>query len=170
MSFSGGRRWWTVLGLVGVVVALGVVGVVLTGEDHVYGEPVTSSTLEGFPTRGPLAEDGDLAEAAADVWRSGDRYRAETLPRGRIELLWAGKVASDSLDGLVTQSGTPDRVRVVVLRSGPEVATFADRQIEDDEELDSLGIAELPRREAELIGGPRKPGAGLRQLTGRARG
>ena len=137
-----------------IVAVVAVIVVLATGEDHPYDEAVVPSSLDDFPTRGPLAADDDLVEAAADVWRAGDSYRTETRPGGTIELLWAGDVKADAVKGLVTDKDTPDRVAVVILHSSGQIATFAERQIDDERPFDGIGISELSVYSQPLITAP----------------
>ncbi|MBM7819422.1 hypothetical protein JOE63_001899 [Cellulosimicrobium cellulans] len=94
--------------------------------------PVSSSTLEGYPTRGGLTEDGapseDL-EAAADAWRREDVGGQEEPPAADepLEVLWAGDVPAADLafeSRYEIRLGDAPTGRLVALRSGDHVASF----------------------------------------------
>lgn len=127
----------------GIVVGAVVVALVVVApwESDPGGAPVGSSEVSGYSTRGSLADDSAVVEAAADAWRSGDSYMVTTRPDAELQLLWAGEVDAQAIDGLVTDEDTPDEVGIVVLVSDWEVATFAvTRDGDDITDVDGLGV------------------------------
>ncbi len=142
-------------GVVAVAVIVALV-VVAPWESDPWDAGVVASEVDEFPTRGSLADDDDLVEAAADAWRSGDSLDVRTEPEYAIELLWAGEVDTEVVeDELYTDEETPGRLAIVVLRSGYDLATFVvERDGDDIEDVDGLGIRKLSTYPSPVIALP----------------
>lgn len=92
------------IGAVGVVVALLVIVlVVASGDDDGPLDGIEfrdGAPDAGFPLRGNLAKDRELAREAARSWqrratRDGDRWAGDEA--GRVVVLWAGRLSSDKV-------------------------------------------------------------------------
>ncbi|WP_229053447.1 hypothetical protein [Aeromicrobium sp. Leaf350] len=149
MSLKGSRRGLVVLAAIAVVSVVIALVVVAPWEGDSADEGVAQSSDRDFPTRGDFADETDLVDAAADAWRSGDSRDVRTEPEGAIELLWAGEVRAEVVDGVSVGDDTPESVPVVVLRSGSKVATFVIR--DDGQDVDGLGIRELSSYPSPII-------------------
>ncbi|WP_353708081.1 hypothetical protein ABRQ22_21155 [Cellulosimicrobium sp. ES-005] len=139
MTTSESPWWRTRRGrvLVGGAVALVLAGaltlwLVARGGTDPVDEPVSTSTLEGYPTRGGLTVDGapfEDVEAAADAWRREDVGGQEEPPAADepIEVLWAGDVPAADLafeSRYELRLDDAPTGRLVALRSDDHVATF----------------------------------------------
>ncbi|TDD72148.1 hypothetical protein E1293_33020 [Actinomadura darangshiensis] len=108
-----------------LVPLLAVAGFVLTRPDDKRGglaaidprawQTTATPTIDHWPAQGGLRHDAGLLRRAADAWRAGDEP-----PRGRVLVLYAGRVDGASL---VVLRDSPGR------RDAPSVAQYFERRL-----------------------------------------